>query len=151
MLVAFGKPLRLSADNCLNTLPFLKTLSTLCMKNFKELKIWQKGFQIAKNCFAITQNFPQQEKYGLASQINRAAVSIASNIAEGSGRSSANDYKRFVEIALGSCFEVETQLLLSRELSFGEEELINKTLDLLVEEEKMLVAFGKTLKLSANS
>lgn len=121
------------------------------MKNFKELKIWQKGFQIAKNCFAITRHFPQQEKYGLTSQITRAGVSIPSNIAEGSGRSSANDYKRFIEIALGSCFEVEIQLMIAKELSYGQEELINQTLFLLQKEEKMLMAFGKALNLTATS
>ena len=76
------------------------------MRNFKELKIWQKGFQIAVNSFRITETFPQQEKFGLALQINRAGISIASNIAEGSSRSSNKDYNRFVEISLGSSFEL---------------------------------------------
>ena len=115
------------------------------MRNFKELKIWQKGFQIAINCFKITSSFPPQQKYGLTSQINRAGVSIPSNVAEGSSRNSDKDYNRFIEIALGSCFEAETQLLISKELGFGQIELTVDTLALLAEEEKMLTAFSKTL------
>jgi len=115
------------------------------MRNFKELKIWQKGFQVAINCFKITSIYPTQEKFGLTSQINRAGVSIPSNIAEGSSRNSDKDYNRFVEIALGSCFEVETQLLIAKELGLGEIKLTEETLDLLAEEEKMLTAFSKSL------
>ncbi len=81
------------------------------MRNFKELKIWQKGFQIAINSFKLTSTFPKEEKYGITSQITKAAVSIPSNIAEGSSRSSEKDYNRFIEISLGSTFELETQLL----------------------------------------
>ena len=115
------------------------------MKNFKELKVWQKGFQIALNCFKITATFPAQEKFGLSSQISRAGVSIPSNIAEGSSRNSSKDYNRFIEISLGSCFEAETQLLIARELKFGDIQIINDTLDFLSEEEKMLTAFSKSL------
>ena len=115
------------------------------MRNFKELKIWQKGFQVAINCFKITSIFPVQEKFGLASQINRAGVSIPSNIAEGSSRNSDKDYNRFIEISLGSCFEAETQLLIAKELGFGVIKLTEDTLILLAEEEKMLTAFSKSL------
>lgn len=115
------------------------------MKNFKELKIWQKGFQIAINSFRITEKFPQVEKFGLAQQINRSSVSIPSNIAEGSSRSSDKDYNRFIEISLGSAFELETQLLIAREVRYGDETLINTTLELLTEEEKMLTAFSNSL------
>jgi four helix bundle protein len=115
------------------------------MRNFKELKIWQKGFQIAVNSFQITETFPKHEKFGLASQINRSGVSIPSNIAEGSGRSSDKDYKRFIEISLGSAFELETQLLIAKAAKYGDQSLINTTLGLLAEEEKMLTAFGSAL------
>ena len=116
------------------------------MKNFKKLKIWQKGFQVAINSFKITKNFPQEEKFALASQINRAAVSIPSNIAEGSSRSSGKEYNHFIEISLGSCFEMETQLLISKALGYGEQDLICSTLQLLTEEEKMLTAFSAFLR-----
>lgn len=118
------------------------------MRNFKELKIWQKGFQIAVNSFRITESFPQQEKFGLSSQINKAGVSIPSNIAEGSSRTSDKDYNRFIEIALGSSYELETQLLIAKEIRYGNEALIVTTLELLTEEEKMLTAFSNSL--SAN-
>src|ERR1700742_3587490 len=104
------------------------------MRDFKKLKIWQKGFQIVINCFEITKNFPQEEKYGLISQIRRAAVSIPSNIAEGSSRISNKDYDRFIGISLGSCFELETQLLISKELAYGNNNLITATLLLITEE-----------------
>ncbi len=120
------------------------------MKNFKELRIWQNGFQIAINSFKITENFPKSEKWGIGLQINKAGVSIPSNIAEGSSRTSRKDYNRFVEISLGSSFELETQLLISKALELGNPELIAQTLDLLTEEEKMLTAFSKAL-LTANS
>ena len=115
------------------------------MRNFKELKVWQKGFQIAINSFQITDSFPQKEKFGLSSQITRAAVSIPSNIAEGSSRTSDKDYNRFIEISLGSSFELETQLLIAKEVKYGNENLIDSTLKLLAEEEKMLTAFSNTL------
>jgi four helix bundle protein len=115
------------------------------MRNFKELKIWQKGFRIAINSFRITKTFPTQEKFGLALQINRAGVSIPSNIAEGSSRTSDKDYNRFVEISLGSSFELETQLLIAKELRYGDQSLLDTTLELLAEEEKMLTAFSHSL------
>jgi four helix bundle protein len=120
------------------------------MRNFKALKIWQKGYQIAMNCFRITETFPKEEKYGLVSQVNRAGVSIPSNIAEGSSRTSLKEYNRFIEIALGSSFELETQLLIAKDLKYGNQSLIDTTLDLLTEEEKMLTAFYDSL-LKSNS
>ena len=89
------------------------------MKNFKELKVWQKGFQISVLCFKLIESFPKEEKYGLSIQITKAAVSIPSNIAEGSSRTSEKDYNRFLEIDLGSSFELETQILISEALNFG--------------------------------
>lgn len=85
------------------------------MKNFKALKVWQKGFEIAVKCYTLTSGFPPTEKFGMTSQINKASISIPSNIAEGSSRRSARDYYRFLEIALGSCFEIETQLLIAKQ------------------------------------
>lgn len=115
------------------------------MRNFKELKIWQKGIEIATNCFKLTSSFPKEEKFGLISQLNRACVSIPSNIAEGSSRRTNKDYNHFIQISLGSCFEAETQLLIAEELKFGNAELIKQLLLKITEEEKMLTAFSKTL------
>lgn len=115
------------------------------MKNFKELRIWQQGFQIVLLCFRITRGFPSSEKFGLTAQITRAAVSIPSNIAEGSSRNSDRDNKRFIDIALGSAFELETQLMIARELNFGDALQIELALKMIAEECKLLHAFGLTL------
>ncbi len=116
------------------------------MKNFEELRIWQKGIDIAANCYKLTSTFPSHEKFSLVSQINRAAVSIAANIAEGSSRSSEKDYARFIEIALGSTYELETHLVIARTLNMGDQQLLNKMLDEIQEEQKMLTGFINKLK-----
>jgi four helix bundle protein len=120
------------------------------MRNFRELKIWKKAFQIATNSFRITESFLKHEKFSFGSQINRASISIPSNIAEGCSRSSNKDCIRFLEISIGSCFELETQLLIAKELKCGNQELILYTLELLTEEEKMLTAFKISLKHQLN-
>lgn len=111
------------------------------MKNFKELRIWQKGIEIAVKSYKATETFPAQEKFGITSQITRAGVSIPSNIAEGSSRKSVKYYARFIEISLGSSFELETQLLIARELNFGNTEAMNHLLFEIGEEQKMLQGF----------
>jgi four helix bundle protein len=116
------------------------------MRNFKELRIWQKGMDIAVNCFKITEDFPKEEKFGLSLQITRASVSIPSNIAEGSSRRSEKDYGRFIEISLGSSYELETQLLLAQRLSYGKPDLLNQTIVDVNDEQKMLMGFGNKLK-----
>jgi four helix bundle protein len=115
------------------------------MRNFKELKIWQKGFSIAVDSFKLVSIFPKEEKFGIASQITRSGVSISSNIAEGSSRRSEKDYNRFIEISLGSTFELETQLLIAGALNYGDKELLKKLLTDLDEEQKMLMSFMKKL------
>jgi len=115
------------------------------MKNFKELKIWQKGMDIAVQSYKLINTFPSAEKYSISAQINRAGVSIPSNIAEGSSRSSEKDYGRFIEIALGSCFELETQLLIAQRLQFADSTQLSNLLNEVSEEEKMLNGFLKSL------
>jgi four helix bundle protein len=115
------------------------------MKNFKELKIWQKGMDIAVQSYQLTNTFPSAEKYSISAQINRAGVSIPSNIAEGSSRSSEKDYGRFIEIALGSSFELETQLLIAQRLQFADSTQLSNLLNEVSEEEKMLNGFLKSL------
>lgn len=116
------------------------------MRNFKELKVWRNGFDIAAMAFALVEDFPQQEKFGLSSQITRAAVSIPSNIAEGSSRSSEKEYKRFLEISLGSGFELETHLLIAEKSGFGNKGLIIRLLQAIDEQQKMLMAFIRKLE-----
>jgi four helix bundle protein len=116
------------------------------MKNFKELRIWEKGMNIVKEIYLLSESLPNHEKYGLKSQLTRAAVSVPSNIAEGSSRESDRDYKRFLEIALGSLFELETQLLIIREIYNLENNKSSEILEMISNEQKMINAFIKKLK-----
>lgn len=116
------------------------------MRDFKRLKIWQKGFDIAVKTFKLTSGFPKEEKYGLSSQLNRAGISISSNIAEGSSRTSEKDYRRFIEISLGSCFEMETQLLIAEAVNMGEPGLRTELLNDIDQEQKMLISFRDKLQ-----
>lgn len=88
------------------------------MRNFRELEIRKKRKNLVKDIYRVSSTFPSSEQYGLINQINRSSVSIPSNIAEGCSRSSNKDFKRFIDIALGSAFELETQLIISKELNF---------------------------------
>lgn len=113
--------------------------------NFRELKIWQEAMQIVKSVYFLTSQLPSDEKFGLTSQINRSSVSIPSNIAEGSGRTSNKEFIHFLNISLSSSFELETQLILSNEL-FNIE--VENTLKKINELQKMIVGFKKTLDLN---
>lgn len=86
--------------------------------NFKELKIWQLGLEIARLSYKITRTFPDEEKYVLTSQMRRAAISIPSNIAEGSGRGTDSQFCHFLDISLGSSCELETQMILAFEFNY---------------------------------
>jgi len=115
------------------------------MKNFKQLLIWQKGFKIAVGSFELVSGFPKETKFGLSSQITNAAVSIPSNIAEGSSRNSIKEYNRFLEISLGSAFELETQVLIAEAVNFGDKEKRIELLKDLDEEQKMLMGFMRKI------
>lgn len=88
------------------------------MNYFKELKVWQKTMELVTEVYQITNSFLKEEQYGIISQIRRCSVSIPSNIAEGCGRKSNKEFNNFLGIALGSCFELETQLLISKNIGF---------------------------------
>jgi four helix bundle protein len=88
------------------------------VKNYHELKVWQAAMDLAVACYKVTACFPREEKYGLTSQIRRAASSIAANIAEGQGRHTTADYIRFLAIAYGSLMELETHLRLAARLTY---------------------------------
>jgi len=113
------------------------------MKNFKNLKIWQKGMDIAEETYKVTRKLPREEQFVLVSQMNRSGISIPSNIAEGSSRKSEKDQGRFIEISLGSCYELETQLLLCERLYPNVP--VSDLLQQLEEEEKMLTGFYNKL------
>jgi len=84
--------------------------------SYKELVVWQKSIALVKVIYELTKNFPRSEQFGVVSQMRRAAVSIPSNIAEGYGRKSSKEYKQFYSIAYGSALELDTQLIICREL-----------------------------------
>ena len=87
------------------------------MHNYKKLDVWKESVNLVTEIYLLTDNFPDKEKFGLVSQINRCAVSIPSNIAEGAGRSSKKEFSLFLGYALGSSFELETQLIISNNLN----------------------------------
>ncbi len=87
--------------------------------HFRELEVWQLGMELAQAVYRTGAQFPREERYGLAAQLQRAAVSIPSNLAEGNARGSTRDYARFVSMARGSCAELQTQLLLAERLELG--------------------------------
>lgn len=100
------------------------------MHRFKELEIWKLSRKFCGLIYIATEDFPEKEKFGITNQMRRASVSIPSNIAEGASRKSNKDFSRFLEIAIGSCYELETQLLLSNDLGFLD---IKKVEELLFE------------------
>ena len=109
--------------------------------DFKRLKIWLTGMDLVDAIYDFTSTIPDHERYGLRSQLNRAAVSVPSNIAEGSGKGSDKDFARYLSIALGSAHEVETQLLICQRRRFGDTPLLEKSLHLIQEEQRMLKSF----------
>lgn len=103
------------------------------IKSYKELIVWQKAIKLVREIFILTNKFPRSELYGIISQIRRAAISIPSNIAEGYGRRSKKEYLQFYSIAYGSAMELETQIIISKELLFTSTENFDKV-DLLLDE-----------------
>ena len=120
------------------------------MAHFKELLVWQKSINFVTEIYKETKSFPKSEMYGLVSQIRRATVSIASNIAEGNSRRSVPDYVQFLRISRGSCAEVETQLIISKNLGFLNEEKSLKLNQDITEISKMLNGLINSLKQSTN-
>lgn len=115
------------------------------MHQFEKLKIWQKAMDVAVLVYNVSIELPIDEKFNLTHQIKKCAVSIASNIAEGSGRNSKNEFKHFLGIANGSTFELITQLLMCKRLGLIYEERLTEIIDILVEITNMNFALQKTL------
>jgi len=116
------------------------------LKNYKELSIWQKSYQLCLEIYRITKEFPKEERYGLTSQIRRASVSIPSNIAEGYGRKTTPEYLRALYVAYGSNCELETQILLSGDLGYINEEDMKKLQKAIGDVERMLKALIRALE-----
>ena len=108
------------------------------MKDFRSLKVWERAHQLVLAVYQATKTFPRQEMYGLTNQIQRAAVSIPTNIAEGCGKSGDIDFSRYLQIAMGSSSELEYQLLLAHDLNYLSDEVYQSLSNQLIEIRKML-------------
>ena len=119
------------------------------LKNYKELKVWQKAYQLCLEIYKITKDFPKEERYGITSQIRRAAVSVPSNIAEGYGRKTTAEYIQALYIAYGSNCELETQIFLSGDLGFIKGKDLEKLQKDIGDVERMLKGLIKSLRQNA--
>ena len=117
------------------------------MRNFKTLKVWQLGQKVATKVCRLTSTMTGQEQFVFASQLARAAILIPSNIAEGNSRQSRKEYARFIEIALGSAFELETQLLVLKSIEFASEDTVTNLIEEVEEERRMLSGLLKSLRI----
>jgi four helix bundle protein len=115
------------------------------LKNFKELNVWQRAYQLCLEIYKITKDFPREERYGLTSQIRRAAVSIPSNIAEGYGRKTRREYIQALYVAYGSNCELDTQILLCGDLGFIKGEDLKRLQEVVGDVERMLKGLIKSL------
>jgi len=116
------------------------------MKDFRNLKVWEKAHALTLSVYRVTKAFPPQETYGLTNQIQRAAVSIPANIAEGCGKSGDADFGRYLQIAMGSSSELEYLLLLSHDLGYLSDEEYQSLSGILIETRKMLNTLIQRLK-----
>ncbi len=116
------------------------------MHQFEKLKIWQKAMDIAEKIYRMSSGIPNDERFNLVHQIKKCAVSIPSNIAEGSGRNSKNEFVHFLGIANGSAFELITQLILLKRLNYIEEDTITDIVSDLMEVCNMSFALQRSLK-----
>lgn len=115
----------------------------MTIHNFRELLAWQKAMQLTKDVYTLTQSFPAEERFALTSQIQRAAVSIPSNIAEGAGRTTQKELVHFLSFSLGSAYELETELLLAESLGYisvAQSERLNTA---IVEVQKLVCSLMK--------
>jgi four helix bundle protein len=117
------------------------------MHNYKELKVWQKSRELVKFTYELTNKYPKEEIYTLTSQVRRAVVSIPSNIAEGAGHTSKKEFSRFLEIAYASSCELDTQIILSYDLNFINQNELNASANYIEELQKMLNGLIKSLSL----
>ena len=120
------------------------------IKSYKDLQVWNKAMDLTTMVYDALKTFPPKEEYGLSSQMRRSSVSIPSNIAEGYGRNSTLDYCRFLQIALGSAYELETQVELARRLDYVDNDTANKLTTQLTEVGRMLNSLINKIKPDKN-
>ena len=116
------------------------------MKDFRQLKVWEKAHQLALAVYKATKGFPKEELYGLTSQIRRSSMSVPTNIAEGCGRNTDADFARFLQIAMGSASETEYQLILAHDLQFLPKDSYEKLHNDVEEVKRMLASLLKTIR-----
>ena len=116
------------------------------MHNIKELKIWHKAIDLAVVIYDVTALFPQEEKYGLITQMRRCSVSISSNISEGAGRNTKGEFVQFLGVANGSTYELQTQVVIAKRLEFIESDTAAVLLDKLDELQKMIYKLQHKIK-----
>lgn len=115
------------------------------MHRYQNLKVWQKAMDLTESVFLLTKDFPDEERFGLSSQIRRSAVSVPSNIAEGAGRNSNPDFIRFLNIANGSLNELETQIMIGHRLKYLSKSQLEGVLPLITEVQKMNYTLSQKL------
>ena len=119
------------------------------IRSFRDLIAWQKAMTLCECVYAVSKGHPAEERFGLTAQMRRAAVSVPSNIAEGYGRQQKQDYIRFLNIALGSLFELETQLLLCIKLGFNDADMLRPCTELVREVDRILCGLIRGVRNSA--
>jgi len=120
------------------------------MKDFRDLKVWEKAHDVALVCYEITKGFPKEEVFGLTSQIRRAGASVPANIAEGCGRRGNAELHRFLQMAMGSASELEYHLLLSRDLGYLNREKHHRVHEQVEEVKRMLASLTRKVDLDRN-
>lgn len=117
------------------------------MHNLGELKIWNKAMKLATSVYQVASGLPNDEKYGLTSQIKRSVVSISSNIAEGAGRNTDGEFLHFLGIANGSCYELQTQLIITEQLNLLDNKTVQELLNEIAELQKMNYKLQQSIRL----
>ncbi|MCB0727210.1 MAG: four helix bundle protein [Ignavibacteriae bacterium] len=115
------------------------------MHDYKKLRLWQQSIELVKEIYKLTKNFPSEEKFGLTNQIRRSAVSVPSNIAEGAGRNTKGEFKNFLGVANGSLFELETQLIISKDMNYLKDYNLNLLLPKIDMLQKMIYNLIKSV------
>lgn len=118
------------------------------MRDFRKYNVWNAAVELATDIYRLTEKFPKFERYGLCDQMQRAAISISSNIAEGSSRTSEKEFAHFLEMAQGSAFEVETQMLIAKNLGYISEEQYNELFNKITAIERLINTFISKLRTS---
>lgn len=116
------------------------------MQDFRKLKVWEKSHQLTLSIYKTTQYFPKEELYGINSQLRRSAASIATNIAEGCGRSGDNEFAHFITIAIGSASETEYHLILAHDIGYTDKDTYEKLIEQTNSVKKMLISLLKRIK-----